>query len=304
MLLNLTPDMEGAAAVGVNETTKEPKEYQFPNNKNVKIWDLPGAGTPNFPFATYIEKVQLKRFDMLLILSSSRFTTEDQALLEEAEKRKMTAFFVRTKLQNDVENMAKCYRTSPEQMEKKVLDIIRQDLKQVVQNHHVYLIDNYETRKYDCEQLIRDLVICNKDIKDALVQCINVKVGIMIDLKKEWLLEWSWWYGISLYMSGTKKKDTFENQFLKFRKILNLDDSSIKRDFDERYLSLLKDDIHSASTELLKDERLEYTRSQFWPISKLSGCQEWAKDCVHALAKVYHSHLANVKKISEPKIAP
>ena len=32
------------AETGVTETTTEPAEYTYPENKKIKFWDLPGIG--------------------------------------------------------------------------------------------------------------------------------------------------------------------------------------------------------------------------------------------------------------------
>lgn len=298
-LLKLTPDMAGAAAIGVKETTKKPQQYQFPHNKNAKIWDLPGAGTPEFPIEDYARKVELIQFQILLILSCSRFTEVDKKLLEEAAKINVPVFFVRTKVQNDVNDMAKGYEKLSADMEKQVLEDIRLNLKTMVGNHPVYLIDNYESKKYDLPNLLRDLVLCNRDIKDALVQCINVRVEIMIDLKKDWLLNWCWWYGIRIFFRGIKQ-NTFEKQFEEFKDMFQLDDRSIEEDIEKDCVSSLKAEVRNVGTMYLKHERLDEVTSKLLPHRKIASCISWAEDCVKDLAKVYSTHLDNVKKVQTP----
>jgi predicted GTPase len=41
-LRGLEAEDEGAAKVGVVETTNEPTPYEHPDFSNLKIWDLPG----------------------------------------------------------------------------------------------------------------------------------------------------------------------------------------------------------------------------------------------------------------------
>jgi len=49
-LRGLKPRDDGAAAVGVKETTLDPHGYDFePAGPEMRLWDLPGAGTPKFP---------------------------------------------------------------------------------------------------------------------------------------------------------------------------------------------------------------------------------------------------------------
>lgn len=92
-LRGLEAEDEGAANVGVVETTTEPRAYEHPDFPNLKIWDLPGknsfflllfhrtnhpfilgVGTPNYPRSCYLEKIQFERYDFFLILCRTRFT--------------------------------------------------------------------------------------------------------------------------------------------------------------------------------------------------------------------------------------
>ena len=56
----LTADDEGAAAVGVTETTTDITDYPHPNNEMLKFWDLPGVGTPRFTKDRYLEAIQVR----------------------------------------------------------------------------------------------------------------------------------------------------------------------------------------------------------------------------------------------------
>ena len=57
----LKPGEPGAAAVRNREFTREPTPYDYPKNALVTLWDLPGAGTNNFPQDTYMEKINVSR---------------------------------------------------------------------------------------------------------------------------------------------------------------------------------------------------------------------------------------------------
>ena len=48
----LSADDEGAAEIGVTETTVQVRSYAHPNNPMLKFWDLPGVGTDLFPRST------------------------------------------------------------------------------------------------------------------------------------------------------------------------------------------------------------------------------------------------------------
>ena len=90
---NITADDEGGAAVDVNECTKEPTPYCHPTNGNLKLWDLPGVGTPNFPKdSEYLENVKFNRYDFFLIFSSTRFTEDDNWLAEQIQSKNKIFF--------------------------------------------------------------------------------------------------------------------------------------------------------------------------------------------------------------------
>ena len=56
-LRGLYSNQQGAAPVGVDETTVYPTPYAHPNNENALIWDLPGVNTPKFPLNEYLKKI-------------------------------------------------------------------------------------------------------------------------------------------------------------------------------------------------------------------------------------------------------
>ena len=52
------------------EITAKPQEYEYPDNKMVKLVDLPGIGTKKFPdLPTYCKKVGFENYDMFLIFN-------------------------------------------------------------------------------------------------------------------------------------------------------------------------------------------------------------------------------------------
>lgn len=68
----LKPTDTGAAKVKNKECTKEPKIYEYPNNSKIKLVDLPGANTINFPIETYLDEMNYSRYvgrEVTLIIS-------------------------------------------------------------------------------------------------------------------------------------------------------------------------------------------------------------------------------------------
>ncbi len=103
-MLGLWPGDEGAAEVGVTETTGQPQSYHHPDNENFILWDLPGAGTPAFPRYSYLQKIDFEKYDFFFIVSARRFTEDDLWLAREIEKREKLFYFIRTRVDEDITN--------------------------------------------------------------------------------------------------------------------------------------------------------------------------------------------------------
>ncbi|CAE7309273.1 Iigp1 [Symbiodinium sp. KB8] len=69
---------------------------------DVVIWDLPGVGTPSFPQATYLRRMGIRYFDVVLLITSSRFTEAELMLAEELQKFEVPYFMVRNKVDIDI----------------------------------------------------------------------------------------------------------------------------------------------------------------------------------------------------------
>merc|ERR1711924_210961 len=67
------------------------------------VWDLPGTGTGNFPQATYLKRVGLRHFDVVVLMTASRFTEAELMLVEELRYWNVPYFLVRTKIDVAVE---------------------------------------------------------------------------------------------------------------------------------------------------------------------------------------------------------
>ncbi|OSX65655.1 hypothetical protein POSPLADRAFT_1107200, partial [Postia placenta MAD-698-R-SB12] len=93
------------AAAGVVETTSVVARYPDPMRNDVVWYDVPGAGTLDFPDWVYFNDQGLYIFDCILVLTDNRFTDTDLAILRNCARFKIPAFVVRSKWQQHVENI-------------------------------------------------------------------------------------------------------------------------------------------------------------------------------------------------------
>uniref|UniRef100_A0A7S4Q6U7 IRG-type G domain-containing protein n=1 Tax=Alexandrium monilatum TaxID=311494 RepID=A0A7S4Q6U7_9DINO len=141
------------APVGVNETTTEPRMYEYPGDARTRLWDLAGAGSPKCPRDNYIRTIGLRYFDVVLVLSATRFTETEIALLAELRSYGVPNFVVRTKLDTDIDNNESDYGRSPEETKQGILEDLR---KRGVTSP--YLINSRELNAYDFPRLLTDVL--------------------------------------------------------------------------------------------------------------------------------------------------
>ena len=92
-----------AAPTGCVETTTVVKAYPHPNYTSVTLWDLPGIGTTKFPADKYLKHVGFEKFDFFIIISDTRFRENDVKLAKEIQKMGKKFYFVRSKIDNDLQ---------------------------------------------------------------------------------------------------------------------------------------------------------------------------------------------------------
>ncbi len=129
----LKADDEGAAAVGILETTLECRPYPHPDNPCVMLWDLPGVGTENFPRETYLRQVEFDKYDFFLILTKTRFTENDLWLAKEVKAQGKRFFLIRTKIDQDMANDKEDHPRTHD--ETRALETVREDCLSNLHNH-------------------------------------------------------------------------------------------------------------------------------------------------------------------------
>ncbi|XP_053254070.1 interferon-inducible GTPase 5-like isoform X1 [Podarcis raffonei] len=195
-LRGMEDDEKGAAQTGVTETTMVPQEYTHPTFPNFKIWDLPGIGTTKFNAKEYLKKVNFSKYDFFIIIASERFTEDDANLALEIRKNKKKFYYVRSKVDIDIENYRRSKRINVEDThemmlcEKKTLDIIQKDcydnLKALGESSpRVFLISRWDLSKYDFPLLQETIEQEQDEIKrDVLTMCLPILTKDSIKKKK------------------------------------------------------------------------------------------------------------------------
>ena len=148
---------ENSANTGITETTRVPTAFPHPTNPNIRFWDLPGIGTPNYPdLDTFCKLVRIEMYDTFLILSSARFTENDKLLAEKVKSMGKSFFFIRSKIDNDRRSEKRKLRDNFK--EKKMLRTISNDcMKSIkdfgVEEEDIFLISSHYPTKWHFDRL-------------------------------------------------------------------------------------------------------------------------------------------------------
>ena len=151
---------ENAAKTGITETTRVPTAFPHPVNPNIRFWDLPGIGTPNYPdLHTFCKLVRIERYDTFLILSSTRFTENDKLLAAKVKSMGKSFFFIRSKIDND----RRAERRKKGFSEERMLRMIRDDcIKSIqgfdVKEKNIFLISSFVPAKWDFHRLQKEIL--------------------------------------------------------------------------------------------------------------------------------------------------
>ncbi|XP_078268200.1 interferon-inducible GTPase 5-like [Rhinoraja longicauda] len=232
---------EGAAATGTIETTKEPTGYTHPNLPNVRYWDQPGIGSPQFEAGSYLKEMQFKKYDFFIIVTATRFKENDAKLADEIKRLGKRFYFVRSKIDADLYSVLKERKEFDENAE---LEKIRSDClcglgKVGITDPRVFLISSFEQHQYDFGELNKALEGDLPNIKKRkfVLALANLRVEI-IQKKNELLKKEIWAWAIlsgrvgAIPVPGVSLAcDTpiLIGAIIHFRKCLGLNDTSLQR---------------------------------------------------------------------------
>lgn len=172
---------EEVSAVGEIETTLEigkPIEHG-----GLLFFDLPGSSTTNFPIDSYVEKMGIKNFDCVILVTSDRFYEDDLKLIDEITKIKVPLFAVRTKLDFSVDRALRRNIS-----EEETIRTIYDDLKKNLQGYRangIYLTSADFPAKYDLNKLIDDISNSLDKLKrQRFIADVNITSEKMLEEKR------------------------------------------------------------------------------------------------------------------------
>lgn len=283
----------GAAAVGITETTTTPTRYVHPTNQKIEFWDLPGIGTPSLTRQNYESKVKLHSYDVFIIVAAERFT-DDELWLADLIRKKFfkKLMFVRTKVDQDIENNKKSYPTTHDP--DKAIETIRKDYTNMKFKAKVYLVDSYSYTKFDFPCLVADIVSSpDKMLRETLALSMKVNMKVIVDIKKETLRLRTWGFSflqIFKFQEGVTMQCAEEFKF--YKKQLGLDKDSFE-EINKPYVSLLKELDQTERLFLGVKELNKITMySILHPKKKVEASTKWAMECLDALCKIAYKKVA------------
>lgn len=154
-LLGLGDGDPRAAPTGVIETTASPKPYQHPRLPTVRLWDLPGTGTPSFQAEKYLQQVGLERYDFFVIVASERFRQNHAELARAVGAMGKRFYFVRTKVDQDLrasrQRRPSCFQEAQVLREIET-DCLRNLQKEGLGSPKVFLLSSFELHKFDFQR--------------------------------------------------------------------------------------------------------------------------------------------------------
>merc|ERR1740121_1286921 len=155
-LRSLRPGDAGAAPVGARETTMRPAMYHYGALSAARLWDIPGAGTERFPRDTYIRDMGLRFFDIAVLVTATRVTEVDQAILHALRGFGVPCFVVRSKIDIDIRNESDDHGQHEEVTKRSILEELLGHMGGV---EDAYLVSK-QPDEHDLPRLRQSLLTC------------------------------------------------------------------------------------------------------------------------------------------------
>ncbi|XP_072914662.1 interferon-inducible GTPase 5-like [Hemitrygon akajei] len=231
----------GAAEVGTTETTMEPTRYSHPTLPNVRYWDLPGMGTKQFTAAKYLTEMKFERYDFFIIVFAFRLKENDVKLAKVIKQLGKRFYFVRSKIDADLDSMRKEKKVinEEEELEKIRSDCLRRLAEAGFPDPTLFLISSLEPNHFDFIQLNEGLEGDLNNVKKRIfVLSLQNLSAEIVQRKYEILKKHIWMFATLSGGLGAVPVPGFSlvcdigiliGAIVHFRKCLGLDDASLQR---------------------------------------------------------------------------
>lgn len=158
-LRGISQELDGALAQVISRVDRNKLEVQLDDGTvhtvsldqvtgllaECALWDLPGVGTPRFPQATYLREMGIRHFDLVVLITASRFTEAELMLVEELRKWSVPFFLVRSKIDADVQSQI-------EEQEEEEIELSESDSRDIEQSTIQRIRDHFLS-EYGLEDL-------------------------------------------------------------------------------------------------------------------------------------------------------
>lgn len=178
---------EGYSKEGFGDTTINIEEYLHPKNKQIIYCDLPGYGTTTVTRDKFLGKVDINKYDMVIIFFATVPTTDDEWLVGQLQEAKIPFCFVRTKLDQDIENgkrMGKSKKTVLNDIKNAIaratrtMPVLKDEQMFIISSHKPYVGDmsklvNFmqeRVSKIKCEAILFSIPAFTEDIIESKYQ--------------------------------------------------------------------------------------------------------------------------------------
>ena len=191
---SLEPEDDGAASVGMGDTTESLRFYTQPEKPCIKYWDLPGVGTPQFPMQnSYFQLIKVDKYDLFLIFFCTTITEADLWLARNLKLRNKPIFFFRTK----IDEIRCIYRKRPSVVSAKIEESKGKYMQTLYTNgidvDKLYAISSIELDLGDFNELIADMCGALVDTKKKnLLLSMKIFTKDIVEQKRRVLLNNTW----------------------------------------------------------------------------------------------------------------
>ncbi|XP_072906197.1 interferon-inducible GTPase 5-like [Hemitrygon akajei] len=160
-LLGLDKNEQGVAPTGRTETTMEITPYTHPIFPNVLYYDFHGLNTPTFPVKKFMTETNFSQFDLSIIVTTVRFTENDNLLAVALKKAGKPFYLVRSKIDETIRAESRKKDYNQEHMFRTLREYYTSSLQVAgIEKPAVFLYSAFDLDQFDFAEL-KETVVSN-----------------------------------------------------------------------------------------------------------------------------------------------